>query len=73
MSSTRGGGEPDDNDSWAAESLPMSVRKELLERELHKMGFRKPHAQGGTVQQQQQQEQSASHPSADADSGQHGE
>ncbi|MEJ5991262.1 hypothetical protein WG902_14765 [Ramlibacter sp. PS3R-8] len=71
MSSTRGGGEPDDNDSWAAESLPMSVRKELLERELQRLGFRKPQSHGAV--QQQQQPQSSSHPNADADSGQHGE
>ena len=70
MSSSKGSmGSDDDSPSWAAESLPMSVRKELLERELHKMGFRRPESQGTT--QQQQQPQSSSHPNADADSGEH--
>lgn len=46
----------------------MSVRKELLERELSKLGFRKPESHGSGTQQQQ----SSSHPNADADSGEHG-
>lgn len=75
MSSTQGGSGPfDEGPSWAAESLPMSVRKELLERELRKLGFRKLEAPGGSVQQQQQQPQrheSSSHPQADADLGDH--
>lgn len=73
MSSTNGGnGRNDDGPSWAAESLPMSVRKELLERELRKLGFRKMESQGGNAQQQQQPQrhESSSHPNADA--GEHG-
>jgi hypothetical protein len=73
--STRSGSEPDDDGgSWAAESLPMSVRKELLERELKKLGFRKRESQGPSMQQQQQPQrgESSSHPSADSDSGDHG-
>ena len=52
----------------------MSVRKELLERELRKLGFRKLESQGGSAQQQQQPQrnQSSAHPNADSDSGDHG-
>ena len=55
----------------------MHVRKELLERELKKLGFRKggtetaSHASGRT--QQQQQPQSSSHPQADSHSSDHSE
>jgi hypothetical protein len=55
----------------------MSVRRELLERELRKLGFRKAdarsvHASGS--QQQQQPHASSSHPQADSDgSGEHSE
>jgi hypothetical protein len=74
MSSTKGGSGPhDEGPSWAAESLPMSVRKELLERELRKLGFRKHESPGGSVQQQQQPQrhENASHGQADADPGDH--
>lgn len=52
----------------------MSVRKELLERELKKLGFRKagPGAHdGGSVQQQQQPQHSQpeGHPQADGGPG----
>lgn len=54
--------------SWASETLPLSIRKELLERELKKLGFRKEgsraSASAGSLQQQQQPQQS--HPQADA-------
>ena len=80
MSTRSGSGEPDDEGpTWAAESLPMSVRKELLERELRRMGFRKMESHGGSMQQQQQQQQQpqhnpgSSHPQADGDSGEHGQ
>ena len=83
MSATSSGSGPDDTDAgtWATESLPMSVRKELLERELNKLGFRKPVAQGGSGSHdggggsQQQGDGGSSHPRAD-DSGsstEHGE
>lgn len=75
MSSTKGGSGPhDEGPSWAAESLPMSVRKELLERELRKLGFRKIESAAGSMQQQQQAQhhESSSHPTAGADSGEHG-
>ena len=76
MSSTdNNGGWSDEGPSWAAESLPMSVRKELLERELRKLGFRKLDGQGGNMQQQQQpqRQDNSSHPSAGQDAEQHGD
>jgi hypothetical protein len=73
MSAKRSG--PDDSDagSWASETLPMSVRKELLERELNKLGFRKAAAQGSPASHdgrggQQQGDAGSSHPQADANS-----
>jgi hypothetical protein len=51
----------------------MAVRKELLERELRKLGFRKAGPRNSVPQQQQQPEGSSSHPQADADPGQHGD
>jgi len=70
----RSGGEPDDGLSatWSSEALPMSVRRQLLERELNKLGFRKADA-GRAVSSEgnSQQEGQSSHPQAD-DSGQHG-
>jgi len=71
MTGTRSGHGPADRDagSWATETLPLSVRKELLERELKKLGFRKagqagtPH-EGGTAQQQQQPQPASEHPQA---------
>jgi hypothetical protein len=71
MSATRSGKGPDNADagSWATETLPMSVRKELLERELNKLGFRKAAAQGGAPSHeggsaQQQGDAGSSHPQA---------
>jgi hypothetical protein len=70
MTGSRSGKGQDDRDpgSWATETLPLSVRKELLERELNKLGFRKA-GQGtpgreGAVAQQQQQPQGDDHPHA---------
>ncbi|NNU42443.1 hypothetical protein [Ramlibacter montanisoli] len=66
----------DDGDSgtWTSETLPLSVRKELLERELKKLGFRKGGShEGGSAQQQQPQGGSSSHPSADGDGAGHGD
>ena len=65
----------DDTGSWTSETLPLHVRKELLERELKKLGFRKNGShEGGSAQQQQQQPQggSSSHPQA-GDGGGHGD
>ena len=68
-----------DTGTWATESLPMSVRKELLERELSKLGFRKAAAQAGAplhegAGAQQQGESASTHPRADAGgSTSHGE
>jgi hypothetical protein len=60
----------DDGGTWTSETLPMSLRRELLERELAKLGFRKA-GQGGSMQQQQQPQAMASgHPRAgDPDGG----
>jgi len=59
----------EDTGSWTSETLPLHVRKELLERELKKLGFRKAGShEGGSAQQQQQpQSGSSSHPQADGD------
>ena len=60
--------------SWANETLPLSVRKELLERELKKLGFRQADgARGAGSVQQQQQPQPSEHPQAGADEASHGE
>jgi hypothetical protein len=74
MSTSSGNGPDDAGASWAAESLPMSVRKELLERELKNLGFRKREFQGSGMQQQQQPQRAegSSHPQADSDAGNHG-
>lgn len=57
----------------------MSVRKELLERELNKLGFRKATAQGGSsthesAGSQPQGDGASSHPKADSErSADHGD
>ena len=73
MTGARSGKGADDRDpgSWATETLPLSVRKELLERELKKLGFRK--AGQGAVAQQQQQPQGDDHPQAGETSATHTE
>lgn len=46
--------------SWADETLPLTVRRELLARELEKLGFGRARADvgdAGTGRQQQQQQQ----------------
>ena len=75
MNGDRSGGMHDDGDSgsWATETLPLSVRKELLERELKKLGFRKAGSHEGGGAQQQQQPQGSTHPSAGADNADHGD
>ena len=75
MSAMRSGSAPDpvDAGSWATESLPMSVRKELLERELSKLGFRKVAAQDAfthhetAASEQQAADSRSSHPQAEND------
>jgi hypothetical protein len=50
------------------------VRKDLLERELKKLGFRKAGADGGASHgAAQQQQQPQGHPQADQSSGEHSE
>jgi hypothetical protein len=84
MSSTRSGGAPEeecDRGFWTTETLPLAVRKELLERELNQLGFRKA-GQGGSARaganaQQQQQPQRTGgddeHPRADPRGDDHGD
>jgi hypothetical protein len=74
MGSTRSGGGPDDlgTGTWTTETLPLSVRKELLERELSSLGFRKKEAHGGGSAPQQQQPHGDGHPQADAAGADHG-
>jgi hypothetical protein len=79
MSANRSGGPDSREDTWTSETLPMSLRKELLERELKKLGFRKAesgggsHGSGSVQQQQQPQSSSSSHPQAEGERGSHGE
>ena len=74
MSGKRSGGGPDERETitWATERVPLALRKELLERELKKLGLRKAAAQDvaredGAPQQQCQSD--SSHPRADDDAG----
>jgi hypothetical protein len=74
---TRSGDGPDGRDgaSWATETLPLSVRRELLERELNKLGLRKHGAaahEAVSTQQQQPQREATAHPQA-GDSASHGD
>lgn len=61
MSDERSGAVDAASGSWASESLPLSVRKELLQRELRKLRLRRAQsrsaasAQGGPPLQQQAQ------------------
>jgi hypothetical protein len=83
MSSTTAlgpGGAPDDREkaSWTSENLSVAVRRELLQRELRKLGFRKAGADGASPRasgsgQQQPQPRGGSHAQADDDSGSHSE
>ena len=54
--------------SWTMETLPMAVRRELLERELKKLGFRRRDLPSGSAHEagQAQQQAAGSHPQADS-------
>ena len=73
MIDTGCGSDPDarDTDSWTSETLPMSVRRELLERELKELGLNKAAARGGASPQPgvQQQQQPQPAPERPADEG----
>lgn len=74
MDATQGQGatEARANESWATESLPMAVRKELLQRELDRMGLRKSRAQQGASSHDAAtgpQHASGTHPQAEAPAG----
>ena len=81
MNDTGSGSGPDggDSGSWTTETLPLSVRRDLLERELKRLGFRKAGARSsasadsGGQQQQQPQDGGSSPPSADEGGGGHGD
>jgi hypothetical protein len=82
MMETGSGREPDprDTESWTSETLPMSVRRELLERELKKLGLPRGSARGGASpqaggqqQQQPQPQPSAERPQADGARKPHGD
>jgi len=81
MSSTRAGGAPEERDAgyWTTETLPLSVRKQLLERELKQLGLRKASpgglardGGGGAPQQQQSAGADDTRPTAPADGDSHG-
>ena len=63
MGATRFGSSPGEREAtWANETLPLTVRRELLARELRKLGFERAGADAGapvdaTPQQQQPQQQ----------------
>jgi hypothetical protein len=76
MNTHRSGSGPDTSDdaSWASETLPMAVRRELLERELNKLGARRGdrHGAGTHESASGSHDNQASHPQA-GDDVQHGE
>jgi hypothetical protein len=77
MSGMGPGGGTDDRaaDTWTNETLPMARRRELLEHELARLGFRKAAAGGGASrggQQPQQPPGESSHPQACGGTGTHG-
>jgi hypothetical protein len=72
MDETNAGNAPEEEARhWTMETLPMSVRKELLERELKKLGLRKSgsHGHDGAMAQQHSQPRGGEHPQADAGEG----
>lgn len=75
MSNTASGSPPEDRErgSWASENLPVSLRRELLERELTKLGFRKAGEASANAGAGQQHAGGSSHPQADGDGDGHGE
>lgn len=65
-SSSFRGGPGEHEPTWANETLPLSVRKEMLERDLKKLALRQQEgARQGASMQQQQQPQPGGHPQAD--------
>lgn len=73
MNATRGPAatEARAKESWATESLPMAVRRELLARELDRMGLRKSRGQQAGASQEAAaglQHAPGTHPQADAPS-----
>jgi hypothetical protein len=78
MTTNRSGSAPDIllDDSWASETLPMAVRRELLERELNKLGARRGDRSGSRAHDgaSGQHESQGSHPQAGGEAhGEHSE
>lgn len=78
MSSTRSVDGPEERDStWTNETLPLSLRRELLERELKKLGFHKAgeggSARAGGSSSSQQPQGGSSRPQAEGDARDHSE
>ncbi|HSV81092.1 MAG TPA: hypothetical protein VLK85_17985 [Ramlibacter sp.] len=70
MTGSESGGGPEDQQTgtWATETLPLAVRKELLERELNRLGLRRAEASRGKHAGEggNQQEPKSPHPKADS-------
>lgn len=78
MSSTRPVDGSDDRDStWTNETLPLSLRRELLERDLKKLGFRKAgegaSARTGSSSSQLASQGASARPQAEGDAEGHSE
>jgi hypothetical protein len=66
----------DDRDaaSWAEETLPLAVRRQLLERQLQELGFRKAVGHGSVQHDgDAAQRPHGDHPQADTAGGSHGD
>lgn len=60
----------DQDDSWANETLPMGVRRELLDREIQKYSpHRAGHGQSSTSHGSESMSANAEHPRAEGDTG----
>ena len=72
--SSSSGSDDRDGASWAEETLPLAVRRQLLERQLQELGFAKAGSHGaarhdGDAAQRPQ----GDHPQADTAGGGHGD
>ncbi len=64
----KSGDAADDDGTWTSETLPMSLRRQLLERELKQLGLRKPAPASGEHDEGKVQpppREGSEHPSAD--------
>lgn len=68
--SSSSGSDDRDAASWAEETLPLAVRRQLLERQLQELGFRKAGGHGTARHDgAAAQRPPGTHPQADSDSG----